>query len=259
MLAKPWKDVLHPGGSWLSEKYDGLRAYWDGVDFWSREGNRFYAPAWFKKGLPRTPLDGELFAGRGRFQEASGTVRSQGMSDAWKRITFNVFDAPSHPGGFEARIDAVKQLVKGAPYAKAVKHRKAKSASDVKRELARVEGLGGEGLVLRGAGSAYEGRRAGSFLKVKTFHDAEAVITGYYPGKGKHKGVIGGFYVETLPDQRVRGGIRFKLGTGLSDAQRRRPPKIGTKVTYKFQGTSDSGTPRFASFLRVRKNPWWEI
>lgn len=259
MLAKKWKPGKDARGWLMSEKLDGFRAYWDGANFYSREGNVFHAPAWFKKGLPRTPLDGELWVGRGKFQQTSSVVGSQGMSDAWKRVTFNVFDAPSHPGGFEERIDAVKILVKGAPYARAVRHRRAKSEADVTSELARVEGLGGEGLVLRGPGSPYEGRRAGSFLKVKTTHDAEAVITGYYPGKGKHAGVIGGFHVETLPDDRIRGGIRFKLGTGLTDAERRRPPKIGTKVTYSYQGTSDSGTPRFASYVRVRKNPWWEI
>jgi len=174
------------------------------------------------------------------------------LSEAWRRIKFSVFDAPDLPGGVEERVAEIPRLLKSAPYAEAVKHRKAKGAADVKRELLRVEQGGGEGLVLRKPGSLYEGRRSGSFLKVKTFHDAEAVITGYYPGKGKHKGVIGGFYVETLPDQKIRGGIRFKLGTGLSDAERRHPPKIGALVTYKYQGVSNSGTPRFASFLRVR-------
>jgi hypothetical protein len=87
------------------------------------------------------------------------------------------------------------------------------------------------------------------------FHDAEARILSYYPGKGKHKGVIGGFHVETLPDGNVRGGVRFKLGTGLSDVERRSPPPIGSLVTYRYQELSDSGTPRFASYLRARSNP----
>jgi ATP-dependent DNA ligase len=28
-------------------------------------------------------------------------------------------------------------------------------------------------------------------MKIKTFYDAEAEVTGYEPGKGKHKGVTG--------------------------------------------------------------------
>ena len=47
---------------------------------------------------------------------------------------------------------------------------------------------------------------------------------------------------------------RFKLGTGLKDAQRDNPPPLGTLVTYRFRGLNDSGTPRFASFMRIRED-----
>jgi DNA ligase-1 len=46
-------------------------------------------------------------------------------------------------------------------------------------------------------------------------------------------------------------GVRFKIGTGLSDAQRRNPPPVGSVVTYRFRGLTDAGVPRFASFVRV--------
>ena len=257
MFAKKWTPACDARGWLMSEKLDGYGTNWDGENFYSREGNLFHVPQWFKKGLPRVPLDGELWVGRGKFEEAASIVSSQQMSDAWKRVTFNVFDAPGHPGGFEERIAAAEQLVKGAPYAKVVRHRRCKGAPHIESELKRVEGLGGEGLVLRGPSSPYEGgRRVSSYLKVKSFHDAEAVVTGYSPGKGKHAGVVGGLWVETLGDDRTAPGIRFKLGTGLSDEQRRRPPPIGTVVTYRYQGGTGSGKPRFASFLRVRKNPW---
>lgn len=252
MLAKQWGPQCDPRGWWISEKLDGVRGYWDGAQFFSRAGNRIFAPDWFTEGLPAVPLDGELWAGRGNFEMASGIARSQ-ASDAWKRMKFMVFDAPSHPGGFEERQKAVRELVKRAPYARAVKHYRCKGEGHMHHELSSVEDLGGEGLVLRSPGSQYEGRRVGEFLKVVRFHDAEAVITGYYRGKGKHAGVIGGFWVETLPDQKVRGGIRFKIGTGLSDAQRLDPPPIGTVITYRYRGVSGNGTPRFASFLRVRR------
>ena len=45
---------------------------------------------------------------------------------------------------------------------------------------------------------------------------------------------------------------RFKLGTGLTDAQRQNPPALDTRVTYRYRGLSDSGVPRFASFVRAR-------
>ena len=48
----------------MSEKLDGVRAFWDGKDFYSRNGNRFHAPAYFKEGLPNHALDGELWGGK---------------------------------------------------------------------------------------------------------------------------------------------------------------------------------------------------
>ena len=160
--------------------------------------------------------------------------------------------------GTTAEVAALRRVIEGIAAARG--GRVFNTAGDgfmleFSSSLAAVEAEGGEGLMLRDADSEYEDGRSYTLLKVKTFHDAEARILSYYPGKGKHKGVIGGFHVETLPDGNVRGGVRFKLGTGLSDAERRSPPPIGSLVTYRYQELSDSGTPRFASFLRARSNP----
>jgi DNA ligase 1 len=46
-------------------------------------------------------------------------------------------------------------------------------------------------------------------------------------------------------------GVRFKLGTGLTDAQRKNPPAIGSVVTYRYRDVTPAGKPRFASFLRM--------
>ena len=251
LLAHSWEETCDPLGWWISEKLDGVRAYWTGSQFLSREGNVFHAPAWFTKGLPRTPLDGELWSGRKKFQQTLSIVKSHTSGEAWKRVRYLVFDAPSHRGHFEARMDAVEQLVENAPFAQAVKHYQCKGVGHMHHELAAVEKLGGEGLMLRLQGSLYDPKRSRSLLKVKTFHDAEAKVVGYFPGKGKHAGVIGGVIVQ------MPGGNRFKIGGGFTDAQRRSPPKIGSVITYKYQELSDSGTPRFASFMRVRGNPWW--
>src|SRR5437868_6812014 len=68
LLAETWDGVTDPKGWWLSEKLDGVRAYWTGTGFSSRLGNVFHAPAWFTEGLPAVPLDGELWLGRKQFQ-----------------------------------------------------------------------------------------------------------------------------------------------------------------------------------------------
>ena len=87
----------------MSEKLDGVRAYWDGKQFLSRQGNLYHAPDWFMAGLPATPLDGELWLGRKAFQRTVSIVRRQDKSDHWREIPFLVFDAPAAGGGFEER------------------------------------------------------------------------------------------------------------------------------------------------------------
>jgi hypothetical protein len=77
LLANKWegKDVT---GWWVSEKFDGMRAYWDGKGtLISRLGNKINAPEWFLKSLSTNiDLDGELWKGRGLFQETTSIVRS---------------------------------------------------------------------------------------------------------------------------------------------------------------------------------------
>ena len=93
----------------------------------------------------------------------------------------------------------------------------------------------------------YRGGRSADLLKLKPFEDAEALVVGHVPGKGKYLGMLGALVVEE------QDGRRFRIGTGFSDAQRREPPPIGSQVTFKFHGRTDRGIPRFASFLRVRE------
>src|SRR5436305_12152094 len=95
LLAQSWTNDIDLAGWWMSEKLDGVRAYWDGRQFLSRQGNLFHAPDWFVAGLPAVPLDGELWLGRKRFQRAVSIVRRQDQSELWREIAFVVFDAPA--------------------------------------------------------------------------------------------------------------------------------------------------------------------
>jgi DNA ligase-1 len=117
----------------------------------------------------------------------------------------------------------------------------------LREELVRVEALGGEGLMLREPGSSYEVGRSSTLLKVKTFHDAEAVVLELQPGKGKFKGKLGALIV------RMEDGTEFSVGTGFSDAERAAPPPVGSTITFRYQELSDGGVPRFPSFVRVQK------
>jgi DNA ligase 1 len=233
---------------WVSEKYDGVRGYWDGEKLRTRSGAVIQVPAWFTAHWPKTPMDGELWAGRGQFDLASATIRQQPADDAaWRHIRYMVFDLPGEAGTFDQRLPVLQQKVAalGLPWVQAVKQFKVTDEAELKRHLDAVVRDGGEGLVLHRGGSRYHAGRNDDLLKLKPYDDAEAKVVGYIPGKGKYSGMMGSLLVE-MPD-----GTRFHIGTGFTDAQRRDPPSIGSKVTFRYQGMTSGDKPRFARFMRV--------
>ena len=248
MLAHKWDQKMDPTGWWMSEKLDGVRAYWDGEAFVSRLGNQFFAPDWFIADLPADTLDGELWVGRKLFSETMSIVRSGTQGVEWKKVQYVVFDAPNAKGAFEDRIKHAEKVLKKAasPHARALEHVPCKGVDHLRTELERVEGLGGEGLMLRRPKSMYEVGRSSSLLKVKTFHDTEGRVIGHAPGTGKHKGRLGALIVE-LPS-----GTKFNVGTGFSDAEREDPPKIGAVITFRYQEMTKDGVPRFPSYVGER-------
>jgi DNA ligase 1 len=248
LLAERWDGQSNITGWWMSEKLDGVRAYWDGTQFISRQGNIFLAPTWFLAGLPKTPLDGELWMARKAFQRTVGIVKRQDKSDLWKDVRYVVFDAPAHGGIFEDRLAYLHEFIgrEKPPYAAAHQHEVCRGIEHLKEELARVEKLGGEGLMLRQPKSLYVANRSMTLLKVKSFLDDEARVVAHLPGAGRHKGRLGALEVE-LPN-----GTRFSVGTGFSDAERENPPPVGTVITFRYQELSDGGVPRFPVYIGVR-------
>ena len=249
MLAKPHKETEDYTGWWMSEKLDGMRAYWTGSELFSRNGKPVHAPKWFMDALPRMALDGELMTGRGQFNETISIVRKQKPVDAeWRRITFHVFDAPMQPGGCEQRWADMQGAVTGIPFVSAVEQVRCSSKKHLAETRATVAKLGGEGIMLRAPKSAYEHRRTGQLLKVKSFQDAEARITGYIPGEGKHAGRLGAYEAVLLKGPRTTFGV----GTGMSDREREHPLPKGTVITIKFFELTPAGVPRFPSFVAAR-------
>jgi DNA ligase-1 len=248
LLAESWDFVTDPTGWWLSEKLDGVRAYWDGKQFWSRLGNLFHAPDWFTKGLPDVPLDGELWLDRKKFQRTVSIVRRQDKSDHWKEVRYVVFDAPKLEKGFEKRVDFIQEVMQSNKPAFALAHEQqlCRGLEHLRGELAKLEALGAEGLMMRKAGSKYESGRSSTLLKVKNFFDAEAKVLRHVPGKGRHKGRLGALEVE------LEDGTRFSVGTGFSDAERGAPPAVGSFIIFRYQELSDGGVPRFPSYIGTR-------
>jgi DNA ligase-1 len=250
LLANVWNKSIDPTGWWMSEKYDGLRAFWDGQKLWSRKGNLIHAPDYFLAELPRDiALDGELWIGHGKFEETMSIVRSETPDDRWNRIRYMVFDAPRAKGTFEQRMQFLRATIsEGNRFVKVVAQERCKGVTQLIAERDRVVREGAEGLMLRKPESAYEAGRSPTLLKVKPYDDAEATVTAHEPGKGKFAGKLGALRVRT------EDGREFSVGTGLTDADRESPPPVGTVITYRFQGLTAKGLPRFPSYLRVRRD-----
>ncbi len=255
MLANVYQPGMALADYWVSEKYDGVRGYWDGAKLMTRGGEPISAPAWFTAGWPAVPMDGELWAGRGQFSKAVSTVRQKNPDDAaWRTLRFMVFDLPAHGGTFTQRIPSLEKLVTqiNQPWVKAVLQFQVADHPALQRVLTKTVKSGGEGLMLHRGASLYKGLRSDDLLKVKTHEDTEARVVAHVSGKGKYAGKLGALLVE-MPAVNGNPAQRFKLGTGFSDADRQRPPAIGSLVTYRFRGLNDSGVPRFASFVQVRE------
>ncbi len=249
LLARSYQSGLTLTDYWVSEKLDGVRAYWDGQQLISRAGNRFNAPAWFTAGLPATPLDGELWIAVGQFDRLSGTVRRQRPDDlAWRAVKFMVFDLPADDGRFDRRRQTLARLVTALriPWLQAVRHFRVTDERQLMSRLDAVERRGGEGLMLHRGGAYYRPERSADLLKLKRYQDAEALVIRQLPGKGKYRGMMGALLVQTP------AGLRFRIGSGFSDAQRQGPPPAGSIITYRYNGKTAGGKPRFARFLRIR-------
>lgn len=249
LLAHEADPRIDPAGWLVSEKLDGVRALWDGQRLRFRSGRPVPAPAWFLARLPHSPLDGELWLGRGRFDELSGLVRRGTPDDsAWRDVRYMLFELPGAPGPFEQRARRLAQWASSAavPWLQAVDQQVVSDRGALRRLLDAVIAQGGEGLMLHRADAHYLTGRSHALLKLKRQQDAEALVLAHLPGRGRHAGRLGALRVRS-DDGRV-----FDLGSGFSDADRERPPPLGSQVTYLYRGRTPRGVPRFASFLRRR-------
>jgi DNA ligase 1 len=250
LLARNAAAGINPADYLVSEKLDGVRALWDGSTLRFRSGRSINAPAWFTARLPRTPLDGELWMGRGQFDVLSGSVRkAQPIDTEWQQVKYMVFELPAGTGTFEQRATQLIDVVKTAawPPLQAVAQFRLANHAALQARLKTVTAAGAEGLMLHLASAQVTTGRSDVLLKLKPQQDAEAVVMGHVAGQGKYQGMLGALDVKST------SGQRFKLGTGLSDAQRQNPPAIGSTVTYTYRDVTPSGKPRFAAFLRVHE------
>lgn len=293
-LAHPFEQKKHAVPGWfLSEKLDGMRAFWDGgvtrgmaaelvpwanvekdtkikksTGLWSRYGKVIFAPDnWLAK-LPPVFLDGELYLGRGQFQELVSITKRHEADSRWNDVQFKVFDSPPLEAMFaDGNINNAnfKKTFKGIInwlHTRGVNNWLPASAGFIQRykalqtlkgidlhhqeqlpfssplALARVDercnevcDLGGEGVMLKNPSQFWLPERSYAILKYKPFSDAEGTVVGYTWGKETDKGSkLQGLMGAMILE--ISAG-KFNL-SGFTDEERRMTYKDGSDGAFNY-------------------------
>ena len=213
------KPPPNPKGWWISEKLSGVRAYWNGEDFFTRTGTRIHAPGIFKEGLPaNVHLDGEPWIGREAFKACVGIVRStdaSGRAEEWRVMKSIMLDGPVVDGKvgvpYEARHTACEAAAEAEPFASAVAIRgrptwsSSCATSSPTGARASCSASRGDCTSARGPTRCLRSRRS-STLRPRSW------ATPRIPGWRGCMGVLGCKMPVT--------GVRFKVGSGFTQAQR---------------------------------------
>lgn len=271
----------------VSEKFDGVRGVWNGKELRTKRGNLINAPHCFLKDFPPFALDGELWIGYRKFEEiASITARANPACEDYANVVYKVFDAPTCGAKSQSsrdsqcllseRLNTVQMFItRYKPHHIELIEQKISHPNDkifqntLHAMLDAIIKNGGEGLILRPDERGYKIGRAKNAFKLKAHNDAECKVIGYTEGKGKLSGKMGALICEQEineqddigillspqtfaknPTDSKKHTITFKIGTGFSEVMRENPPKIGTIITYKYNGLSKNGLPKNAVFLR---------
>jgi DNA polymerase/3'-5' exonuclease PolX len=271
-----------PVGWRTSEKYDGYRARLMGGEeekvFLSRAQKLFNAPDWYKQAMPNENLDGELWVGRENFQMMGVVRKKVPVPEEWKHVKYVVYDLPDLKKPFSERLKALRNIVKEnkerwdkfkmslpeefqieCPLRMA-QQTVIESEDHMNTIYKGIIEKGGEGIMIKDPDSFYEDKRSNYMLKVKPSFDEEAIIVDYKLGKGKYKGILGGFICRPLINMDTYHLIdkdenhEFSL-SGMDDGVRNDYEKthpIGTIISITHSGKTDGGKPRFARYERKR-------
>jgi len=242
-LLKTYSEDMNVTGWVMSEKLDGVRAFWDGKKLISRSGKIFNAPDSFTRGFPSFALDGELWSSRGDFEHIVSIVNTKNSNARWRELTYNVFEVPNQQGELLERLEKVKPFLSSR--LKLIEQVEIHTNREVQAYLQQVIQLGGEGVVLRNPKQVYYVGRTKQAVKYKPFNDAECRVVSILQGSGKYKNMMGAIECDY-------SGKIIKIGSGFTDEERKYPPRIGTLVSFKYYGLTGLGNPKYPVFLRVR-------
>lgn len=258
-LAETYREGVPVEGWWASEKWNGLRGTWDGHRFLSRYGNPFPTPEPILKEFRRIfkddPVDGELWCGRTPedFALAQSLVRGSGKPpELWReKVTYLVFDRRGAKVSYERTYRELKRKYgdRKHPLVKLTLQYPMSGPEEVREFHDDVAEEGGEGLMLRNPDADYRPGRTMQLLKFVDFEEAEALVVGHAPGRGKYRGLVGALECE-WPGT----GIRFKVNVP-KEKDRADPPPVGAVVTVRYRFLTADGKPCPGVYKGIRRLP----
>ncbi len=251
ILAKFYNESIHLNISdyLISEKLDGVRAFWDGEYLYTRNGNKIHTPNWFTEKFPKIKLDGELWMGRTQFNAISTLIRkkiSKENNEEWKKVQYMLFELPENENIFQKRYENLIKITNelNIPWLKVIPQFNLKNKDELNQKLDKVLKEGGEGLMLHLENAPYVTGRSDFLLKLKPWIKGKAKILAYIPGRGKLTGKTGALKVQD------ETGKVFLVGSGLNDEERLHPPPLGSLIHYRFREYTHHQKPRFPIYVR---------
>ena len=77
------------------------------------------------------------------------------------------------------------------------------------------------------------GNASTQILKLKTAYDEECMVVEHHKGKGQFENILGSLTCETI--------VEIQNWFWINLSERENPPPIGTTITYKYRGLTNSG------------------
>ena len=232
-----------------SEKLDGVRAFWDGKNLYSKGGKLLTPPSFFTQNFPPFAIEGELWSKRGDFENIVSILKSTKKKEKWRELKFYIFEVPNQQGGILKRLEVLEAYLASqpAPFISIIPQLPLNTLQALQDALGAITQAGGEGVVVREKDAPYYTGRNKKAMKLKLYEDRECKITSYVQGKGKFENLVGSIIC-------LDGDVEFKIGSGMSEDFRKNPPKVGTIITYKYFGLNKNKLPKFPVFLRIRSD-----
>eukprot|EP01127_Copromyxa_protea_P014851 TRINITY_DN4197_c0_g1_i1.p1 TRINITY_DN4197_c0_g1~~TRINITY_DN4197_c0_g1_i1.p1 ORF type:complete len:722 (+),score=134.76 TRINITY_DN4197_c0_g1_i1:213-2168(+) len=250
MHGREWNVEQDPTDWLVSEKLDGVRAFWDGTHLYSRRGKIIPAPEEFIELLPRgVTLEGELWLGYESFNTLISILKlndTTRVSELWEDIKFCIFDAPRHPGHYLERLSFARDAISGCDESRinTIVVEKCLGFDHLNKILSDVTDRKGEGLMLYHPQSTYTSGRTSLLLKVKAYSEDDVKFIKCNPNS-----------YTFICEQRDGTPCIVKCsGFDYENA-----PPTGTVLTVKYSGVhKKSQKMKYPFLLKIRPDLVWD-